>query len=52
MDDWLISHIPGSGKKSATDAKRKSMKLSKAKIDKNRPKKITGAFDVGVGEKV
>lgn len=38
MDDWLISHIPGSGKKFATDAKRKSMKLSKAKIEKQTKK--------------
>ena len=38
MDDWLISHIPGSGKKFATDPKRKSMKLSKAKIEKQTKK--------------
>ena len=53
-NDWLISHIPlRFGKKSATDAKQKTLNLSEAKIYNNRQKKIARTFgDVGVGEGV
>ena len=40
----IIGHIPET-KKCASDAKRKIMKLFKAKVGNEKAKKVAGAFD-------